>query len=111
VSHADVFFRWRDRSQGGVGASRAIRVGSRAEWEVEQAVEVSASFTRAILFAKYYADIDRIELVTRWCTLIVDRQKIEELRLCVKLVETISVSFVGEFFLGLPTTQSDRSLA
>jgi hypothetical protein len=53
-------------------------------------------FKQAILAAKYHRDTDRVELVTPWCILIVDRDKIEELReLSPDEMETITVSTVG----------------
>jgi hypothetical protein len=59
-------------------------------------MEIGAQFKQAILSAKYHAETDRIELETRWCILIVDRQRIEELRVLSQTdLETITVSAVG----------------
>jgi hypothetical protein len=67
-----------------------------SERDVEEAARAGATFKQAILSAKYYPETDRVELVTPWCILIVDRQKIEELRhLSRSDIETISVSAVG----------------
>ena|SRR5437762_3728619 len=64
--------------------------------EIERATKASEGFKQAVLAARYDADRDRIELVTAWCILIVDRQRIEELRdLSPHELETISVSPVG----------------
>ncbi len=64
--------------------------------DIEHAALASAQFTPAILAVKYHRDTDRVELVTSWCTLIVDRQRIEELRpLSPAEMETISISAVG----------------
>jgi hypothetical protein len=67
-----------------------------SEQDVERATEAGALFRPAILSAKYHSDTDRVELVTPWCTLLVDRQKIDEFRqLSPTDMETISVSAVG----------------
>jgi hypothetical protein len=67
-----------------------------SEQEIERETNVGKKFRQAILSAKYHSDIDRIELETRWCILIVDRQCIEELRTVSRTdMETITVSAVG----------------
>jgi hypothetical protein len=67
-----------------------------SEKEIERETNVGTHFKQAILSAKYHGDTDRIELETRWCILIVDRQHIEELRtLSQTQLETITVSAVG----------------
>ncbi|MGA7866454.1 MAG: hypothetical protein WA709_39185 [Stellaceae bacterium] len=67
-----------------------------SEEEIEQATKIGAQFKQAILSAKYHGEIDRIELETPWCVLIVDRQRIEELRMLSRTdMETITVSAVG----------------
>jgi len=67
-----------------------------SEEEIEQATKVGTQFKQAILSAKYHGDTDRIELETPWCVLIVDRQRIEELRMLSQTdLETITVSAVG----------------
>lgn len=64
--------------------------------EIERATKVGTQFRQAILSATYHHDSDRVELVTRWCILIVDRQRIEELRTLSRTdLETITVSAVG----------------
>jgi hypothetical protein len=64
--------------------------------DVQQAIERGANFKPAILSARYHADTDRVELETPWCILIVDRQRIEELRpLSQTDMESIVVSAVG----------------
>jgi hypothetical protein len=67
-----------------------------SEQDVERATQQGARFSPAILSAKYHGDTDRIELETPWCILIVDRQRIEELRqLPQSDLEAITVSAVG----------------
>ncbi len=67
-----------------------------SEQDVERASEAGTQFRPAILSAKYHSDTDRVELVTPWCTLLVDRQKIEEFRQLSPIdMETIFVSAVG----------------
>jgi hypothetical protein len=67
-----------------------------SEQEVQRVTDAGAQFRQAILSAKYHGDTDRIELETPWCVLIVDRQRIEELRpLSQTDMETITVSAVG----------------
>jgi hypothetical protein len=67
-----------------------------SEQELDRAADVGAQFRQAILSAKYHGDTDRIELETRWCILIVDRKRIEELRtLSQDDLATITVSAVG----------------
>ena len=64
--------------------------------DIQRAAEAGAHFKPAILSVKYHRDTDRVELQTPWCTLIIDRQRIEELRGVSQTdMETISVSEVG----------------
>jgi hypothetical protein len=65
--------------------------------EIERATRTE--FKQAILSARYHSDSDRIELEMPWCTLIVDRKHIEELRtLSGTDLEPIIVSAVGLHF-------------
>jgi hypothetical protein len=67
-----------------------------SEQDIQRATQAGARFKQAILSAKYHGDSDRVELVTPWCTLIIDRQRINELRpLSQTDMETITVSAVG----------------
>jgi hypothetical protein len=67
-----------------------------SEQDAERVTQQGSKFSPAILSAKYHGDTDRIELETPWCILIVDRQRIEELRqLPQSDMETITVSAVG----------------
>jgi hypothetical protein len=67
-----------------------------SEQEAQRATDAGAQFKQAILSAKYHDDTDRIELETPWCTLIVDRQRIEELRTLSQTdLDAITVSAVG----------------
>ena len=67
-----------------------------SEQDVKRATEAGRQFRPAILSARYHSDTDRVELVTQWCTLLVDRQRIDELRqLSPTDMATISVSAVG----------------
>jgi hypothetical protein len=62
----------------------------------DRATEGDTEVTQAILSATYHRDADRLELVTPWCILIIDRQRIEELRQVSQTdMETITVSAVG----------------
>jgi hypothetical protein len=64
--------------------------------EIARATKASEGFKQVVLAARYHADGDRVELVTPWCILIVDRARIAELRdLSPHDMETISVSPVG----------------
>ena len=64
--------------------------------DIQKATAEGTKFKQAILGAKYHRDIDRVELVTPWCILILDRDKIDELRhLSPNDMETISVSAFG----------------
>jgi hypothetical protein len=64
--------------------------------EIEQATKASEGFKPAVLAVRYHADTDRVEIVTPWCTLVVDRHRIEELRgLSPHDLESISMSPVG----------------
>ncbi len=67
-----------------------------SEKKIRRAVQASTQFRPAILAAKYHPDSDRVELAAGRCTLLVDRQRIEELRgLSPEDLRTISVSAVG----------------
>lgn len=67
--------------------------------EIEQATNVGEKIKQAILSAKYHGESDRIELETPWCILLVDRERIEELRpLSRSELEIITVSAVGLHF-------------
>ena|ERR1700676_3593607 len=67
-----------------------------SDQEIERVIKAGTEFKPALLAAKYHADTDRVELVTSWCILIVDRQRIEELRdLPLHALETIALSPVG----------------
>jgi hypothetical protein len=67
-----------------------------SEEDIRRATEAGTQFRQAILSARYHRDSDRLELVTSWCTLFVDRQRIEELRKLEQTdMETITVSAVG----------------
>jgi hypothetical protein len=67
-----------------------------SDQDIQRAMQASAQFRQAILSAKYHPDTDRVELVTPWCTLIVDRKKVDEFReLSPDDMQTISVSAVG----------------
>jgi hypothetical protein len=67
-----------------------------SEDDIHRATVAGARFKQAILSAKYHPDIDRVELVTPWCILIVERQRIEEFRqLSQSEMASITVSSVG----------------
>src|SRR5467141_3354044 len=67
-----------------------------SEDDIHRATVAGARFKQAILSAKYHRDTDRLELVTPWCILIIDRLRIEELRQVSQTdMETITVSPVG----------------
>jgi hypothetical protein len=67
-----------------------------SDGDIRRATEGDAEATQAILSVKYHPDTDRLELVTPWCILIVDRHRIEELRqLSEADMETLTVSAVG----------------
>jgi hypothetical protein len=64
--------------------------------EIDRVAGASAKFKPALIGARYHADSDRVELITSWCTLLVDRRQIDELRgLSKQDLETITVSAVG----------------
>jgi|SRR5271156_6107333 len=50
-----------------------------SEQEIALAAERGATFSPAIMTCRYDRKNDRVELVTSWCTLIVDRKQIAEL--------------------------------
>jgi hypothetical protein len=67
-----------------------------SEKAIRRAARASVQFRPAVLAVKYHPDSDRVELVTGWCTLIVDRDRIAELRgLSPEEPRVISVSAVG----------------
>jgi hypothetical protein len=67
-----------------------------SEQEIERVVEQSASFRQVILNCRYDPERDRVEFVTSWCTLIVDRAQIPEFNgLSAHDMETIHVSPTG----------------
>jgi len=51
-----------------------------SEQEINRVAKASEEFKPAILAARYLADSDRVELVTPWCVLIIERERIEEFR-------------------------------
>ena len=64
--------------------------------EIERVVAASERFKPALIAARYHRDSDRVELTTAWCTLLVDRRQIAELRdVSQHDLETITVSSVG----------------
>lgn len=64
--------------------------------EIERATEASRDFKQAIVAARYHIHGDKIELVTPWCVLVVDRKRIPELRdISIHDMETIIVSTTG----------------
>jgi hypothetical protein len=64
--------------------------------EIERVTNASAKFKPALLGARYHADSDRIELKMSWCTLLIDRRQIAELRdVSPHDLENITVSPVG----------------
>ena len=46
--------------------------------EIARAVEKNADFKPAVLTCRYDPKSDRVEIVTLWCTLVVDRKRIAE---------------------------------
>lgn len=67
-----------------------------SEDDIHRATVAGTQFKQAILSAKYHPDTDRLELVTPWCILIVERQRIEELRQVSQSdMASITVSAVG----------------
>ena len=64
--------------------------------EIERVTNASAKFKPALLGARYHADSDQIELRLSWCTLLIDRRQIAELRdVSQHDLEGITVSPVG----------------
>lgn len=64
--------------------------------DIDRVVAASERFKPAIVSVRYHADTDRLELSTSWCTLLVDRREIAELRdVPQHALETITVSPVG----------------
>jgi hypothetical protein len=67
-----------------------------SEQEIEQVAKQSVDFRQLILDCRYDPEKDRVELVTPWCILIVDRAHIAELNgLSAHDMETINVSPTG----------------
>jgi hypothetical protein len=67
-----------------------------SEKEIERVTEQSANFRQIIRDCRYDPQTDRIELVTLWCTLSVDRSHIAELSaLSAHDMEKIYVSPTG----------------
>jgi hypothetical protein len=88
--HAATVLRRRNDDLADVG----VRMIS--QQDIQKATAEGTKFKPVILAAKYHRDTDRVELVTQWCVLILDRNKIDELRhLSPNEMETISVSAVG----------------
>ena|SRR5437868_5523242 len=44
-----------------------------SDTEIDRVAAASAKFKPALIDARYHPDTDRMELVTPWCTLLVDR--------------------------------------
>jgi hypothetical protein len=64
--------------------------------DIRRATEPGIERKQAILSATYHQDTDLLELVTPFCTLIIDRKSIDELRdLSQTDMETLTVSAVG----------------
>jgi len=64
--------------------------------EIERAAKASEDFKQAIIAVHYHRDSDRIELVTPWCVLSIDRAEIHELSgLSANDLEGLSVSATG----------------
>lgn len=67
-----------------------------SEAEIDRVLTASAKFKPVLLGAAYHAETDRIELRLSWCTLLVDRKQIAELKdLSPADLATVSVSPVG----------------
>jgi hypothetical protein len=67
-----------------------------SDTDIDRVAAASTKFKPALIDARYHPNTDRIELVTSWCTLLVDRQQIDELRdLSESDLGTITVSAVG----------------
>jgi hypothetical protein len=49
-----------------------------SDQEIARVVEESGNFKPAVLACRYDAKTDSVELVTSWCTLVVDRKRIVE---------------------------------
>jgi hypothetical protein len=64
--------------------------------DIDRVIAASERFSSALIGARYHPDSDRIELSTSWCTILVDRLQIAELRDVPRHdLETISVSPFG----------------
>ncbi|HEV2097922.1 MAG TPA: DUF2442 domain-containing protein [Stellaceae bacterium] len=67
--------------------------------DIERVRSASAKFKPTVIGARYHAESDQIELRTEWCTLIVNRQEIDELRgVTPHNLEAVTVSAVGLHF-------------
>jgi hypothetical protein len=67
-----------------------------SDTDIERVLAASERFKPVLIGARYHADSDRIELRMSWCTLLVERRQIVELRdISPSALETISVSPVG----------------
>jgi len=51
-----------------------------SEKEIENVVAHDEKFRPAVLSCRYHAENDRLELVTSWCIIVVDRSRIDELK-------------------------------
>jgi hypothetical protein len=61
--------------------------------EIERVAAASAKFKPVLTGARYLADTDQVELVTAWCTVLVARRQIDELRdVSQGDLETLTVS-------------------
>lgn len=67
-----------------------------SEEDMQRAIQASAQFKPTILSARYLEESDCVELVMAWCTLIVARNQIRELRpISLSNMQTLSISAVG----------------
>ncbi len=51
-----------------------------SDQDIQRATEAGANFKPAITACKYDPESDRVELITAWCVIAVDRKCIDELR-------------------------------
>jgi hypothetical protein len=67
-----------------------------SEQEISRAETDGLSFRRAIISARYLPDSDKIEIETPWCTIVIRREAIPELRdVTPEQMRSLSVSAVG----------------
>jgi hypothetical protein len=67
-----------------------------SDQEISRAEKEGLSFRPAIVAARYLADSDKIEIETPWCTIVIRREAIPELRdVTPEQMESLSVSAVG----------------